>query len=69
MPTYGPEGQPALTEFAAALAAEHAVAHELAQCAKIEVYDLLASELFDRLAAAHAFTQAAFKKIERFVKP
>lgn len=66
MSTYRPEGQLAYTEFAAALAEEHAVAHELAQCAKIEVYNLVASDLFDRLTAAHASTQAAFKKIEGF---
>lgn len=66
MPTYRPEGQLALTEFAAALAAEHAVAHELAQCAKIDAYHLLASELFDRLAAAHEVTLAAFDKIATF---
>ena len=66
MPIYRPEGQLALTEFAAALAEEHAVAHELAQCAKIEVYSLVAVDLFDRLTAAHASTLAAFKKIEEF---
>jgi hypothetical protein len=66
MPIYGPEGQSEYTDFATALGEEHAAAHELAQCAKIEVYHLLAGELFERLTAAHAKTLAAFKKIETF---
>jgi hypothetical protein len=66
MPIYGPEGQPEFTNLATALAEEHAAVHELAQCAKIEVYHLLAGELFERVTAAHAKTLAAFKKIESF---
>lgn len=66
MPTYRPEGRIAFTEFAAALAEEHVVAHELAQCAKIDAYHLLASDLFDRLLCARAATLAAFEKVESF---
>lgn len=66
MPVYRSEGLLAYSEFEAALAEEHAVAHELAQCAKIEVYHLLANELFDRVTTAHAKTLAAYKKIECF---
>jgi hypothetical protein len=66
MPTYRPEGQPAFSEFAAALAEEHAIAHELAQCAKIDAYHLLASDLYDRMTSAHSASLAAFKKVESF---
>jgi len=66
MSIYRAEGLRAYFEFETALAEEHAAVHELAQCAKIEVYYLLASELFDRVAAAHAKTMAAYKQIECF---
>lgn len=66
MSIYRSEGLLAYYEFETALAEEHAVVHELAQCAKIEVYHLLASDLFDRVTTAHAKTQAAYKKIECF---
>ena len=66
MPIYRPEGQLEYTDLATALAEEHAAVHELAQCAKIEVYHLVAGELFERVTAAHAKTLAAFKKIESF---
>lgn len=49
-----------------AAAEEHAMAHELAQCAKIEKYGLLAVDLFTRVNAARANTLAAFKAVERF---
>jgi hypothetical protein len=38
----------------------------LAQCAKIDAYHLLASDLFDRLLSARAATLAAFEKVESF---
>lgn len=66
MPIYRPEGLRAYTEFEAALAEEHAVAHELAQCAKIEFYGLVASDLFERVAIAHEKMLAAFRAIECF---
>lgn len=66
MPIYRSEGLRAYTEFEAALAEEHAVVHELAQCAKIDVYNLVASDLFDRVAIAHEKMLAAYKSIECF---
>ena len=66
MSIYRSEGLLAYCEFETALAEEHAVAHELAQCAKIDVYHLLANDLFERITAAHAKTLAAYKKIECF---
>jgi hypothetical protein len=66
MSIYRPEGLRAYFDFETALAEEHAAVHELAQCAKIEVYHLLAKDLFDRVSAAHAKTQAAYKQIECF---
>jgi hypothetical protein len=66
MPIYRSEGLLAFSEFEAALAEEHAVVHELAQCAKIDVYHLLANDLFERVTTAHTKTQAAFGKIEGF---
>jgi hypothetical protein len=66
MQTYNPEGIEAFRAYAAAAAEEHAMAHELAQCAKIEKYGLLAAELFTRVNAARANTIAAFKAVERF---
>lgn len=66
MPIYRSEGLRAYTEFEAALAEEHAVVHELAQCAKIEFYGLVASDLFERVATAHEKMLAAYKTIECF---
>ncbi|MRX08495.1 hypothetical protein GJ697_11665 [Pseudoduganella sp. FT25W] len=66
MSIYHREGQRAFTEFAAALAEEQAAAHELAQCAKIDAYHLVAQDVFKRLTAAHAKTTAAFEQIECF---
>jgi len=66
MPIYRSEGLRAYTEFEVALAEEHAVVHELAQCAKIEVYNLVASDLFDRVTIAHEKMLAAYQLIERF---
>ncbi|MYM34433.1 hypothetical protein GTP44_07895 [Duganella sp. FT50W] len=66
MSIYRSEGLRAYCEFEKALAEEHAVVHELAQCAKIEAYHLLASDLFDRVTVAHAKTIAAYKQIECF---
>ena len=66
MSIYRSEGLAAFREFAAALAEEHAVAHELSQCAKIEVYSLLAADLYARIKTAHKKTTDAFTKIECF---
>lgn len=66
MSIYRAEGLRAYCEFEMALAEEHAAVHELAQCAKIEAYHLLASDLFNRVVAAHAKTMAAYKQIECF---
>lgn len=62
VPIYGSEGMLAYCEFEAALAEGEAVMLELAQCSMVEVYHLLASDLFDRLASAHGKTVAAFIK-------
>jgi hypothetical protein len=66
MSIYRSEGMRAYVKFETALAEEHAVVHELAQCAKIEAYSLLANDLFDRVTAAHVKTMAAYKEIECF---
>ncbi|SHN25329.1 hypothetical protein SAMN05192549_106200 [Duganella sacchari] len=66
MSVYRREGQRAFAEFASALAEEHAAAHELAQCAKIDAYNLVARDVFTRLVAAHDKTSAAFARIECF---
>jgi hypothetical protein len=66
MHTYTPDGIEAFRAYAVAAAEEHAMAHELAQCAKIEKYGLLAVDLFTRVNAARANTLAAFKAVERF---
>jgi hypothetical protein len=49
-----------------ALAEEQEVAYELSQCVKVEVYSLMAHELFDRMVAAHAKTAVAFAAMECF---
>jgi hypothetical protein len=66
MQTYSPDGIEAFRAYTIAAAEEHEMAHELAQCAKIEKYGLLAVDLFARVNAAHAKTLAAFKAVERF---
>lgn len=66
MSIYRQEGLAAYREFAAALAEEQAVAHELSECAKIEVYHLLARDLFERMALAHAKTAEAFARVQCF---
>ncbi|MHA4871122.1 hypothetical protein ACXZ1M_25885 [Duganella sp. PWIR1] len=66
MQTYSPDGIDAFRAYAMAAAEEHETAHELAQCAKIEKYGLLAADLFDRVNAARSKTLAAFKAVERF---
>lgn len=66
MPIYRAEGLRAYAEFEAALAEEHEVIHELAQCAKIDVYHLVASDLFDRVKIAHEKMLAAYATIECF---
>lgn len=66
MSIYRSEGLAAFREFSEALAEEHAVAHELSQCAKIDIYNLLAADLFVRVTAAHKKSLAAFAQIECF---
>lgn len=66
MHTYSPDGIEAFRAYAAAAAEEHEMAHELAQCAKIEKYGLLAADLFARVNAARTKTLAAFMAVERF---
>lgn len=66
MPIYRQEGLAAFRDYAAALAEEQAVAYELSQCAKIDVYPLLAQELFDRMVAAHTKTAEAFTLVQCF---
>ncbi|WBS00087.1 hypothetical protein OU994_17335 [Pseudoduganella sp. SL102] len=66
MQIYRSNGQSAFHAYAIAAAEEHAVAHELAQCSKIDVYHLLARELFERVNAARAKTNAAFGKLKEF---
>lgn len=66
MSIYRSEGQTAYRDFADALTEEHEVAYELSQCAKVEVYHLLARDLFDRMAAAHAKTATAFAVMQGF---
>ncbi len=66
MPIYRSEGLRAYAEFEAALAEEHEVVHELAQCAKIEVYSLVARDLYDRVKVAHEKMLAAYETIECF---
>lgn len=66
MSIYRSEGLAAFREFSEALAEEHAVAHELSQCAKIDVYNFLAADLFVHVTAAHKKSLAAFAQIECF---
>ncbi|MBV7534513.1 hypothetical protein KW842_01915 [Duganella sp. sic0402] len=66
MHTYSQEGIDAFRAYAIAAAEEHEMAHELAQCAKIEKYSLLAPDLFTRVNTARSKTIAAFKTVERF---
>lgn len=66
MHTYNSERIEAFRAYAIAAAEEYEMAHELAQCAKIEKYSLLAIDLFTRVNAARSKTNAAFKTVERF---
>ncbi|GGX80647.1 hypothetical protein GJV26_23180 [Massilia dura] len=66
MEIYRAEGVEIYRAYAKAAAEEHAIAHELAQCAKIDVYHLLASDLFIRVAAARSNTVAAFARLKEF---
>jgi hypothetical protein len=66
MKIYRSDGQSAFRDYATAAAEEYAVAHELAQCSKIDVYHLLAKELFERVNAARAKTIAAFGILKEF---
>jgi hypothetical protein len=68
MQMYRPEGLSAFRLYAAAVAEEHQAAHELAECAKIEVYHLIAAGLFTKVNEAHSKSIAAFKTIETFKK-
>jgi hypothetical protein len=66
MSIYRQEGAAAYREFALALAEEQQVAYELSQCVKVDVYRLMAKDLYDRMTAAHAKTAAAFAVIQCF---
>lgn len=66
MSIYRPEGRAAYRDFALALAEEQAVAYELSECVKVEVYSLIARDLFERMTAAHAKTVAAFAAVQCF---
>lgn len=66
MPIYRAEGLRAYAEFEAALAEEHEVVHELAQCAKIDAYNLVASDIFERVRIAHEKMLATYETIESF---
>lgn len=66
MSIYRPEGRTAYRDFAIALAEEQVVAYELSQCVKVDVYSLMAQELFSRMTAAHAKTAAAFEAVQCF---
>ncbi|MBB3220723.1 hypothetical protein [Pseudoduganella umbonata] len=66
MNIYRAEGLAAYAEYAKAAGEEYAVAHELAQCAKVEVYHLLAAELFIRVKEARQAATVAFEKLTRF---
>lgn len=66
MNTYRPEGLDAFRAYEAAVGEEHAMAHELAQCAKIDVYNLIAPGIFERVGLARTKTLAAFKMVEKF---
>lgn len=63
---YLPDGIDAFRAYEGALAEEYEAAHELAQCAKIDVYSLLAVDLFERVAAARLKTLEAFNLVEKF---
>lgn len=67
MSIYRREGAAAYREFALALAEEQAVAYELSECTKVEVYHLLAHDLFERMVAAHEKTAAAFSRAQCFL--
>lgn len=66
MSSYRPEGFVAFTELAVALAEEQVIAHELAHCAKVDVYHQLAADIYGRLQAARARTRIAYDRIEQF---
>lgn len=66
MNIYRAEGLAAYAEYAKAAGEEYAAAHELAQCAKIEVYHLLAEELYIRVKEARRAAAAAFEQLQRF---
>jgi hypothetical protein len=66
MKIYRAEGLDAFTNYEKAAAEEYAVAHELAQCAKVEVYELLAVDLFQRVKESRLKTAIAFEKLKNF---
>ena len=66
MEFYRSEGLAAFQGYENAAAEEHQLAHELAQCAKIDVYSLIAVDLFNRVNAARLKTIAAFRLVESF---
>lgn len=66
MSIYRQEGAAAYREFAVALAEEQEIAYELSQCVKVDVYGLMAQDLYDRLALAHSKSAAAFALMQCF---
>lgn len=66
MSIYRQEGAAAYREFAVALAEEQEIAYELSQCVKVDVYSLMAQDLYDRITAAHGKTAAAFAVMQCF---
>lgn len=66
MSSYRPDGFIVFGELAAALAEEQAIAHELAHCAKVDVYHQLAANIYDRLEAARAKTQIVYDRVAQF---
>lgn len=66
MSIYRQEGAAAYRAYALALAEEQAIAYELSQCVKVDVYHLMAQDLYERITAAHTRTAAAFAVMQCF---
>jgi hypothetical protein len=64
MDMYPAEGLSVFRAYAVAVADGHAVAHELAQCEKIDVYKLLAADLFTRVNAVRKKSQEALRPLK-----
>lgn len=66
MKIYRAEGIESYIKYAEAISAEHTAAHELAECCKVEVYSLLAVDLFTRVKQARQATAEAYENLSRF---